>query len=256
MQKKYKWNDRTVEQIDWFVHGRALKGLPPTMKKTTIQCIHKWLPTNAHPGRAHPEQQQVCLLCETEAETNTHYLECNHPEATKYWTDSIPKLKEMMKKRNTDPVLQELLISAVTEWRTTESPEPTKYIPRKYRAMFEEQTQIGWTHVLKGRLSIKWVQLHEYLRSKDLPEAGENWAIGIMKGIWMTHYHYWKRRSKIQHGDIPANALAKKRVTLTSQIHNLYRHKEHLDSYDRAILNRPVSELLKESVSYLEKNGS
>lgn len=158
MQTKYKWANRTVDQIDWHVHGRALKGLPPTMKKTITQSIHEWLPTNSHPGRALPEDQQLCPFCESEHESNQHFLECNNPKSVQYWLDVKPQLVAILQKRNTDPVLQDLLLKAILERRTTANPETTTYIPRKYRSLFEDLALIDWHQVVKGRLSLQWVQ--------------------------------------------------------------------------------------------------
>jgi hypothetical protein len=49
-QKFAHWTNPTINDIDWFVSGKALQLLPGNTKRTIQKLIHGWLPLNAHPS--------------------------------------------------------------------------------------------------------------------------------------------------------------------------------------------------------------
>lgn len=73
MQRKYQWQDSAIDNIDWMIHGDALHTLPTRMKKTTIQFIHEWAPTLAHPGQQ-IHVNHKCPHCKNEDETLDDFL--------------------------------------------------------------------------------------------------------------------------------------------------------------------------------------
>jgi hypothetical protein len=110
MQTKYEWKNSTVDAIDWYVHGGALHGLPPTTKKTTIQLVHKWLPTNAHPGRTELSFAPKCPYCQEEDKTQQHYLQCPHDLVSTLWEACKEQLRSSLSASKMDPILQGLLL--------------------------------------------------------------------------------------------------------------------------------------------------
>jgi hypothetical protein len=188
MTKKYNWNLNTVDEIDWYVHGGALRGLTPAMKKTTTQFIHEWLPTNAHPGRAESVEAKKCPYCQEDDETQTHYLRCPHELVDTQWQEHKEKIEAALTKGKTHPVLHDLIIRAVLEWRTTSKPTVPRTLPRDLLPLFTAQSEIGWDQVIKGRLSTQWVdKQNEQFKSLNLAPGGEQWAIRIVKSIWTLH---------------------------------------------------------------------
>jgi hypothetical protein len=93
MQEKYKWSDGTVEFINWYVHGEALRGLQLMTTKTTTKFIHEWLPVHVHPGRAKLMEGWQCPYCEDEV-TQKHYLQCPHDKACTLWDKFIINLRD------------------------------------------------------------------------------------------------------------------------------------------------------------------
>ena len=70
---------------------------------------------------------------------------------------------------------------------------------------YETQTQIGWDHFLKGRLSIEWSALmrFEYSKLSSLPtlpgkkpkyRTPESWAKGIITLNWEFVNQLWEQR--------------------------------------------------------------
>jgi hypothetical protein len=74
MQAKYKWNDRTIDSIEWMIQSEALTQLRPNQQKTAILLIHKWLPFNSHPGHQQSPLLQLCPHCKRHIETQTPFL--------------------------------------------------------------------------------------------------------------------------------------------------------------------------------------
>jgi hypothetical protein len=254
MQDKYSWKDSTVDEVDWQVHGGALRGLPAHIKKTTTQFIHEWIPTNAHPGRAQQTEARNCPYCLEAEETQTHYLQCNHTLTDKLWIEYKAKLKATLVQGKTSQILQALLLQAVSDWRTTKQPEATTTLPESAIPLSQAQSAIGWDQIQKGRLSTKWVDMqNEYLRQRRQAPKGEQWATRVVKAIWISHYQIWKSRCAQQHGESPIQIRERKLRALTPRVHALYGYRNRLDKYDRNILNRPITELLDEPVYVIEE---
>jgi hypothetical protein len=48
LQKQYKWDDTTIDNIDWLIHGNSIEQLTNTHRKTITRFLHDWLPVNGH----------------------------------------------------------------------------------------------------------------------------------------------------------------------------------------------------------------
>ena len=49
MNKKYKWGN-AADDVNWTVHGRAMRLLHGKDKKIIKKFMHEWLPVNGHKG--------------------------------------------------------------------------------------------------------------------------------------------------------------------------------------------------------------
>jgi hypothetical protein len=110
---KCNWHETTIDNIDWFIHGKALRKLSETGRKTCTQLIDEWLPVHGHPGQALPLPHQTCRLCKENIGTQAHLLQCSglHDQ----WTQIIHRATiGQFKKKH----LNNLLACALTKCRT------------------------------------------------------------------------------------------------------------------------------------------
>lgn len=67
----------------------------------------------------------------------------------------------------------------------------------------DEQVEIGWSQVLKGRFSGYWRKAQEqfYVESHQGSETltGRRWLIGLTRGMWRIMNRQWKTRCKKLH---------------------------------------------------------
>ena len=104
LQQKYNWDSKTINLIDWEVHNRALQGFKSVKRKTLLQFINRWLPTNAHPAVSTPITP-ICPTCLLENETNDHFLTCNHDTYRIAWKEDVAAWYEHSQEINLEPIL-------------------------------------------------------------------------------------------------------------------------------------------------------
>jgi hypothetical protein len=253
-QKKYNWNDSVVDYIDWTPHSRAIKRLRGRSSSMIQKFIHEWLPVNAHPGTALPTTGQLCPCCRLKNETQNHLLQCQHPIMSKVWTESAQCLQDLMTKNNTDPFLKKLIISAFTIWRTTPDPPRPEFLPIRYHELFRTQSEIGWDQIIKGRLSIHWVQHQDaFADINQLKISGETWASTTIRQIWEQFSKVWKKRCQEHHGEGQTNSRQATLQRLEPKVQAIYSMKDRLDQIDRTALSRPIQEILNLPSGILER---
>lgn len=69
------------------------------------------------------------------------------------WSTFEIDTNQHLQKMKTDPILVNLFIQSISEWKTVKAPEYSNEIPEEYTLLFRKQSLIGWSQVIKGRLS-------------------------------------------------------------------------------------------------------
>jgi hypothetical protein len=253
-RKKYHWKDATIASIDWIITSRALKRIYGRAKITLQKFIHEWLPLNGHPGRALHEDAKLCPCCRAATEDHLHFLECNHPSMQPAWTMAAQAIQKSLTDRQSDPFLKKLIMCAVTNWRNTANPPKPTFLPDRYTGLFEEQSRIGWKHFLKGRWSTRWVHHHdEHAKLNKIRQKGDTWSSTTLRHIWENLYDVWKQRCNIQHGNSQQSRRNATLQRLEPRVRAMYGLSERLDHQDKAVLSRPITEILALHPSTLEK---
>lgn len=94
MNKKYRWGN-AADDVDWAVHGRAIRLLHGKVKKTIKKSIHKWLPVNGHKGVQ--TNTKTCPICKTTTKTQHHSLWCNHAKCQAAQLKAVDKFTTNIK---------------------------------------------------------------------------------------------------------------------------------------------------------------
>ena len=76
---------------------------------------------------------------------------------------------------------------AILSSGTYEPPDNATYSTNE-QAVVDSQTSIGWSHLLFGRLSSKWIRVQDaYVAAEELSSekySGKAWASQVIKHIW------------------------------------------------------------------------
>jgi hypothetical protein len=175
MQKKYLWNDKTIDSVDWLIHSKALQTLTANGRKTCTQFIHEWLPVNGHPGQAKPTHLQTCPTCKSQKESQEHFLSClSQSESWQHTIQEVVLNDQGNKKHNE---LNLLITWALTNCRNNNNIQcPATH--RQFQSIIQDQTNIGWVQIIKVRWSTKWVQIYEEIYAGK----GEKYAANQQSG--------------------------------------------------------------------------
>jgi hypothetical protein len=143
LQKHTHWNSSTIDDIDWFLSGKALKLLPINTRRTIQKFIHRWLPTNAHPSLGNSGTSQLCPYCQDSPEPIPHFLTSTLPQATQARLTMTTTVGNKLKQSRTSPVFQSLILSALGPWCTTIAPPSPTTLPPEYHTLFDRQSTIN-----------------------------------------------------------------------------------------------------------------
>jgi hypothetical protein len=77
MQTSNGWNDRTIENIWWQVHGPVMAQYPIGNQSTLLKFIHNRSPCNKRENLYYGYVEPYCRCCENIIETPEHILQCN-----------------------------------------------------------------------------------------------------------------------------------------------------------------------------------
>jgi hypothetical protein len=250
-EHKYNWDEACINSISWEAHGSALATLPQRQQKVTTQFIHKWLPTNASHSVQAEGSGRLCPYCNSDEETHQHYLNCNHPNARLQWSQTIQQITTKITKynKNIDNTQIKLITLGLMEWRTTANPERPHFVQSMYHQLFQEQSAIGWNHLINGRFSELWTQLQSQINNK----VPTTWTRYIIKTIWHHIHQIWKHRCSTNHGITLDDKRQQALMRLKPKINALYNKQTKIDTNDNHIFEKTQEEILLLPINVIER---
>jgi hypothetical protein len=101
LMKNSHWTSQVIDDVDWFVKGKALGRLVGRSQKTILQYIHNWIPVNASPGAAKLGTARLCPFCQSTDETSDHLLSCTNVSARNHRLQSCDRLRQQLHRMRT-----------------------------------------------------------------------------------------------------------------------------------------------------------
>jgi hypothetical protein len=241
LMRKNNWTHDVINTIEWKSHGGAIQQLPSRQRKSVIQFIHNWLPTNTSHSLQFVHNARLCPLCNIHDETVEHFLSCDQPCINKLWQDLALKLKQKIQKYlpTSNHQLPKLIEYSLVHWRTTMIPTFPSFLHSRFLPLFNAQSLIGWNNMLKGRFSELWLKT---ISSDE--KVARRWITYTIKHIWNVWYEVWKYRCNTNQGDNPSNKELKVRHRLLPQVKQLYDEIDNVDPSDSYIFKSTQEELL------------
>jgi hypothetical protein len=183
MCKKYAWGDEEFDEVDWQSHGRALKRLEKH-RKTLVQFLHDWTPVGKTVNRYGIQYLASYPSCHTPVEDRDHLWHCPAASRSTWRRKCYSALLKTLNDLDTAPAIQELLLVALktlldNRLVTTIRMEPgVAHIGRA-------QANIGWHHILKGRLSKKWREAQDKYLGQRAKKSnnGSTWMTKLIEVI-------------------------------------------------------------------------
>jgi hypothetical protein len=249
-QEKYGWNQTTQQSIDWRAHGKAICQLSQRQQKTITQFIHGWLPTNAAHGQQRLDTGRLCPFCRSCDESQIHFLQCTHPQATANWNDAAARTEKKLRQynKNVDHRLIKLITTSITLWRTTSHPEIPITLPVKYHQLFHAQSRIGWDHIIKGRFANEW----QHALDTQTEGNTRNWVTYCIRITLLDIFEVWKLRCDQEHGTNQEDTRQRALARLTPQVARLFEQRKDIDQSDAHLFSKSEDDILIAPTAIIE----
>lgn len=106
-----------------------------------------------------------------------------------------------MKRIHTKPGLVDVISTTITEWFDSGSVTAENY-HEKYFLAINSQSEIGWKHFFKGKMSEEWQRLQGRIQMQNLQyQEPEVWAAAIVETTLRSYIEVWKDRCSDVHDD-------------------------------------------------------
>jgi hypothetical protein len=143
-----------------------------------------------------------------------------------------------------------LIILALTEWRLTPTPQRPAFVTPQFYDLFEQQSTIGWNHIIHGRFSTLWNTTQTSISNK----VPATWLTYIIRNIYHHKYEIWKNRCDINIGTTPQDRRRRELLRITPRLHQLYSKKSKIAPTDiDTIYNYTFDEILLLPTPTIEK---
>jgi hypothetical protein len=106
--------------------------------------------------------------------------------------------------------------------------------------VYDNQTNIGWNHFVRGRMVIKWGSLiNDYLsKQRRYNFNAEHWGSKLLLINWQYILELWELRNKETHGETSEKAETIKSQNMIEEIIHIQTTHTHLPQSDRDLINR------------------
>jgi hypothetical protein len=131
-----------------------------------------------------------------------------------------------------------------------------KWISGQWKTAIEEQNNIGWTHVYKGRLSKQMLramdQHYDMLGVDKFRYNGERWARQLITNLWKIMIKLWKTRAEIIYSTNTETKKAQEKEKVKTRIQRCYEFRDRLPASERTQwFSNGIHELLKNNIKFL-----
>ena len=199
------------------------------------KVIHKLVNT-IHKSRQFYGKSPLCPCCETQDETLQHILSCTSSGSAEARKNALLTLQTDLTALDTPPPVLEAILHGTNMWIINQGDEhrpvhattvgSLKGPDILLTAAFTEQFHnIGWCHMLMGRLSKKWgaaVALYHKMPSDS--QISTTWTTQAIQMIWKYTRSLWNHRNTVVHGSTDHEVTNKIRASIEGQVTSFY-HK-------------------------------
>ena len=197
--RKFNWRPATCDLVDWLCHGRALNRFPNNVQIFLTRLIHEWLPVQVRQHKINKFHTPLCQMCQQQDETQRHFLQCSHSKYQPINNQFLRAVEKYCQEWETSSDTLRLLLLGLQHWPNP--PIDTRDFPKHFRHVIQQQSTIGWKHLLYGRFATEWIFIHESVRNRQNNKRndGEKWLIGLIVLIWTHQHKRWLLRNKHTH---------------------------------------------------------
>jgi hypothetical protein len=254
MCHKYSWTASTSEMIDWTAYSQSLQAFKKC-RSHMVKFVHGILPTNDRLNKIDGGLRK-CPSCQASSEDHVHILRCPHPQREIWRKSFLTAINEFCDTTNTFSPLKHLLSEVARSIITDTDPsgimENIDQYPRELHGVIRQQSAIGWTQVLYGRLSKQWG--NAYYTHSDVPTDADSkrdgsWQVGLIKIMWQKWRELWHDRNEALHGYDAASRKQAETLEVRRQLNSIYAQRHLLEPRVQSLLMQTVEHHDKQPIN-------
>ena len=199
VSKTSKWWDSEVfDNIDWLAHHRAM-ARHRQHYTTLVKYVHKLLPLG-HPTHLYDEKYPPhCPSCCAPKEDIKHFWKCPSPSRLQWRRDFLRNLDKKLMDLGTGQSIRELLVMKLRAVLDGLNPDRIP-VDLSLTHLNNEQGEIGWEQILRGRFALGWSS-HPHTLPSTTKTGKESWTTNIIDFILEQWWSLWEMRTWIDTGE-------------------------------------------------------
>ena len=252
-EKRDRMSQASSQVVNWDACAAAMKRLKISRrhwvaKHTEGMCgVGKWLVIWKE------QESDACPRCSA-SEDARHVWQCPAEEAAMVRTAGLDKLAQWMTKEQTDPEIHRVLLVRLSQLLNHLPLTPIATHMEDLQAAIDSQDAIGWDNFFEGCIALEWERVqaayYAWCRSK---KSGRRWTTALITKLWDIAWDLWEQRIGIFHGQANAETLHGM-IEVDNSICTQYHCGPGLLSQrDHHLFNRPLSDILDESITYRQR---
>jgi hypothetical protein len=194
----------TPDLVWWQIHGSTIKAFPKNDQRRIRKFIFQWLPTS---GREHKYNNAVsdkCPSCKTCVETHHHLLHCYTISRATIKDNAYDQLDQFLSnEKHTPTSIRTIFVNRFKSECSTELPSAEHDLQDSIQQACDEQSKIGWEHLIQGRISIKWEDIiASHLDANKIWEKEMSalvWGRTLVKTMFQFVLELWNQRNTEAH---------------------------------------------------------
>jgi hypothetical protein len=199
---------------------------------------------------------KYCNHCQGENEDEDHILRCLSISRSKSQEAWLRYILEYLSEAHTPPSVKKSIIFYFHKW--IKSLEINETVINGDTSLFSkaihQQHDIGWTHFVRGRLSIEWgniVQTHlEKHQIKNM--SAEKWGSDLIFINWKHIFKIWRERWEENHGTTPEQIEKSSKTRLLEEIWHIQMINADLANSDHSWILEDIEALSDYNSKMLE----
>jgi hypothetical protein len=202
--KSAGWLPSVCDKIDWEAYKRAFHRHSRVHRISLMKLAHGLWHTNRQAHKMYGTTDQ-CPCCKEAEETLAHVFTCLSPDVVQKRNAQRIILQTKLERIRTPTKIQHAILDGIQQWESAtnslthviQAPYSGTVLPTDcilVQAFLEQSNEIGWDHLLRDRLSLKWSKAYQFYCTKPHQElvSATPWATQLIMHLWEYSFELWK----------------------------------------------------------------
>ena len=230
---KHAWTDSAFEDINWNSFGKSLRR-HDKQRVTMVKYLNCCLPVGTLVNKYDKKYPINCPSCSASIEDNEHLHRCPATSRIQWRKTCYTTMRKKLEQLKTPQHVQSLFLEGLQVMLQGQS-ATTIQIPLETTELAQSQRQIGWHHILKGKLSNAWDDWNPQ-------QEGTSWTTEIIDTIFTEWWKLWELRNEDRHGRDQHSRMATERAKATHEVGAMYALAAEVPEL-QWIVDTPVQEI-------------